>query len=81
MNKQINLKVDIKDTTPVMSEDGNQVFTEAVIFRKVSRFLANTPEDGIIPIPCFIDNKTGKILIEMLPKEIREEYKEYNNNL
>jgi hypothetical protein len=27
----------------------------------------------------FIDVKTGKILTELLPKELREEYEEYNN--
>ena len=72
------MNIDITQTTPILSEDGNQVFQEAVILRKASKFLVGTSEDAIIPIPVFIDVKTGKILTEMLPKELREEYTEYN---
>ena len=81
MNNQSQMKVDITQSTPIKSEDGNQVFQEATILRKVSKFLTGTSEDGIIPIPVFIDIKTGKILLEMLPKELRKEYEEYNKNL
>ena len=76
--EQMKMNVDIKQTTPVESEDGNQVFQEAVILRKASKFLVGTAEDAIIPIPVFVDVKTGKILTALLPKEIREEYEEYN---
>ena len=44
------------------------------ILRKVSKFIAGTSEDAIMPIPVFYDVKTGKVLVEMLPKELREEY-------
>lgn len=81
MNNQSQMKVDITQSTPIKSEDGNQVFQETTILRKVSKFLTGTSEDGIIPIPVFIDIKTGKILLEMLPKELRTEYEEYNKNL
>ena len=76
--EQMKMNVDIKQTVPVESEDGNQVFQEAVILRKASKFLVGTSEDAVIPIPVFIDIKTNKILIELLPKELREEYEEYN---
>lgn len=71
-------KVDLKATTPFISEDGNHVFSEGIILRKISKFLAGTAEDGLIPIPVFIDNKTGKIATELLPKEIRAEYEALN---
>ena len=74
----MKMNVDIQQTTPIKSEDGNQVFQEAVILRKASKFLVGTSEDAIIPIPVFIDIKTNKIVIELLPKELREEYEEYN---
>lgn len=74
--KPIQMNVDIKQTTPITSEDGNHVFQEAVILRKASKFLVGTAEDAIIPIPVFIDVKTGKILTELLPKELREEYED-----
>ena len=72
------MNVDIKQTVPVQSEDGNQIFQEAIVLRKASKFLVGTSEDAIIPIPVFIDMKTGKILTELMPKELREEYEEYN---
>jgi len=77
--EQLKMNVDIKQSTPIESAEGNQVFQEAVVLRKLSKFLAGTSEDAVIPIPVFIDVKTGKILIEMLPKELKEEYEIYNN--
>ena len=78
MQKQPQMQVDITQSTPMKSEDGGQIFQEAVVLRKISKFLAGTSEDAVIPIPVFIDVKTGKILIDMLPKELRAEYEEYN---
>jgi len=77
--EQLKMNVDIKQTTPIESAEGNQIFQEAVVLRKLSKFLAGTNEDAVIPIPVFIDVKTGKILIDMLPKELKEEYEIYNN--
>jgi hypothetical protein len=77
--EQLKMNVDIKQSTPIESAEGNQIFQEAVVLRKLSKFLAGTSEDAVIPIPVFIDVKTGKILIEMLPKELKEEYEIYNN--
>jgi hypothetical protein len=78
MNKQPNpsLNIDIKNTTAITSPEGNAVFAEGVILRKVSRFVTGTSEDGIIPVPCFYDVVTGKPLLEMLPKELRAEFTE-----
>jgi hypothetical protein len=81
MQEQLKMNVDIKQTTPIKSEDGNQVFQEAVILRKASKFLVGTSEDAVIPIPVFIDVKTNKIVTELLPKELREEYEEYNKTI
>tara|TARA_R110000868_G_scaffold317483_1_gene578314 strand:+ start:833 stop:1078 length:246 start_codon:yes stop_codon:yes gene_type:complete len=77
--EQLKMNVDITQSTPMTSTDGNQIFQEAVVLRKISKFLAGTSEDAVIPIPVFIDVKTGKILIDMLPKELKEEYEIYNN--
>jgi len=78
MNNQPNpsLNIDIKNTTSVTSPEGNKVFSEGVILRKVSRFVTGTSEDGIIPVPVFYDVVTGKVLLEMLPKELRDEFTE-----
>lgn len=71
----MGLNIDIKNTKAIVSEDGNQVFTEGVILRRVSKFISGTSEDGVIPIPCFYDVKTGKILVDLLPKDLQEEFK------
>jgi hypothetical protein len=73
---QMNVNIDIKNTTPITSPEGNQVFQEGVILRKVSKFVTATSEDGIIPVPCFYDVITGKILVELLPKELRAEFED-----
>jgi hypothetical protein len=73
---QMNVNIDIKNTTPITSPDDNQVFQEGVILRKVSKFVTGTSEDGIIPVPVFFDVKTGKVLVELLPKELRAEFED-----
>jgi len=74
----MNVNIDIKNTRPIVSPEGNQVFSEGVILRKVSRFVTGTQEDGVIPIPCFYDVATGKVLVELLPKELRAEFEDDN---
>lgn len=74
--QQLNVNIDIKNTRPITSPEGNQVFAEGVLLRKVSRFVTGTAEDGIIPIPCFYDVTNGKVLVELLPKELRAEFEE-----
>ena len=75
------LNIDLTTTQPVKSEEGNMLFGEAFILRKVSRFVAGTSDDAILPIPVMYDVKTGKVLLEMLPKELREEFEEYNKSI
>ena len=75
--QKMQMNVDIKQSTPITDADGNQVFYEATVLRKISKFLTGTSEDAIIPIPVFV-NKEGKILTELLPREVREDYEEYN---
>lgn len=69
-------KIDIKSATTIFSPEGNFVFTEGVILKKVSKFIAGTPEDALVPIPCFYDVKSGKVLVELLPKEIQQEFRD-----
>jgi hypothetical protein len=76
---QPKLNIDIKSTTSITSPEGNKLFAEGVILRKVSKFVAGTSEDAVIPVPVFYDIKSGNILIEMLPKELREEFSNDNN--
>jgi hypothetical protein len=73
--------IDLSNTTPIESSTGRRVFQEGAILRKVSKFIIGSQEDAILPIPVMFDIKTGEVVIEMLPKELREEMTEYNKNL
>lgn len=75
-NQDLKINIDLKNTRPVTSESGNHVFAEGFILRKVSRFVAGTDEDAVMPIPCFYDVQTGEILLDTLPKDLREEYEQ-----
>jgi|TARA_R110000822_G_scaffold4388_4_gene18851 hypothetical protein len=74
--QELNVNIDLKNTQPILSSTGGKVFSEGVILRKVSKFVAGTSEDAIMPIPVFYDVVTGEIIQEMLPKELREEFEE-----
>ncbi len=53
-----------------------KLFGQAVVIRKVSKFMIGSDEDMLMPIPVFYDLETKKILPDSLPKEIRDEYKD-----
>jgi len=74
----LNVNIDLKNTQPVTSSTGGKVFAEGVILRKVSKFVAGTAEDAIMPIPVFYDVQTGEVVQEMLPKDLRDEFSQDN---
>jgi hypothetical protein len=78
---QPQLNIDLLNTTPIESSTGKRVFAEGAILRKVSKFVIGSQEDAVLPIPVMYDVETGEVVIEMLPKELREEMTEYNQNL
>lgn len=71
---KMKLNIDLKSAQTVYSPEGNCIFAEGVILKKISKFVTGTPEDAIVPIPVFYDIQTGDILAELLPKELREEF-------
>ena len=75
--QQMNMNVDVKNTTIIETPDGGVVFQQGVLLRKVSKFVVGADEDALMPIPVFYDPTTGKILESTVPVEIREEYKDY----
>ena len=74
--EQPRLNIDFKNTSAVTGYDGGQLFGQAVILRKVSKFLIGAEEDSLIPIPVFYDLDSRKVLVDSLPRELREEYKD-----
>ena len=43
--------------------------------KPVSKFIAGTDEDAIMPIPVFFEPKTGKMVGSTLHPDLKEEYK------
>ena len=77
MNQQPpKLNIDLKNTEKVETPDGNYVVAEGIILRKASRFAVGTEQDALIPIPVFYDVKTGRILKETLPGDIKDDYED-----
>ena len=73
---QSHLNIDFKNTTPVEGFDGGQLFGQAFVMRKVSKFVTGGTEDALLPIPVFYDMETKKIVLDSIPKELRDEYKD-----
>ena len=73
---QMQMNVDLKNTTSVETPDGGVIFQQGVILRKVSKFVTGTSEDALMPIPVFYDPTSQKILTDSVPKELREELKD-----
>jgi len=67
-------QIDLSKTTTVETENGGKIWQQGFVLRKVSRFITNSPEDAVMPIPVFYDPETNKILGQALPPEIRGEY-------
>ena len=75
--KQMNVNVDVKNTTQIETPDGGVIFQQGVLLRKVSKFVVGAEEDAIMPIPVFFDPGSGKILESTIPVELRDEYKDH----
>ena len=73
MQDQQQPQIDLKNTSEVKNFNGGSIFQQGVILRKVSRFVAGTDEDALLPIPVFYDPETNKILTDSVPKDLREE--------
>jgi hypothetical protein len=74
--QNMNLNVDLKSTTAIEGENGNHIFQQGVLLRKVSKFVVGAEEDAVMPIPVFFDTVSGKVLESTIPVDLREEYKE-----
>ena len=77
---QPQLDIDVSATTAVTTDSESNaanIFQQGFILRKVSKFVANTSDDAILPIPVFYDQSSGKILADSIPENLREEYKDF----
>ena len=76
-NQQVpQMNVDLKTTEGITNADGKSVFQSGVILRKISKFVAGTDNDAIMPMLTFGFKTNMKILGEGIPAELREELKD-----
>jgi len=76
-DQRMKLNVSLDKTTGVVCEScGSETFQEALLLRKVSKFLTGQAQDGILPIPTFVCSKCGHVNEEFYPKELIKDDKE-----
>ena len=68
---QPQMNLDLSKTTPILTPSGDKIWAQGYILRKVSKFLTGTSDDNVLPIQVFYDPKTGEILKEGLPSELK----------
>jgi hypothetical protein len=71
-------QIDLKNSTSVEGFDGGVIFQQGFILRKISKFILGQDEDALVPIPIFYDISSKKIIVDSLPHELRDEYKDYS---
>lgn len=75
--KPVQLKVSLDKTTPVTCDTcGSQAFQEALMLRKVSKFLTGDAQDGVLPIATFVCAKCGGVNKEFYPKDLTKSKEE-----
>ena len=68
---QPQMNLDLSKTTPILTPSGDKIWAQGYILRKVSKFITGTSDDNVLPIQVFYDPKTGEILKEGLPSELK----------
>lgn len=68
--QQMNLNISLDKTLPLVCEACNcETFTQVTFLRKVSKFIAGTDHDALIPIPSFACSKCQHVNLEFQPKD------------
>ena len=75
MAKQPQMNIDLNNTESVEHKNV-KIWTQGFLIRKISKFVAGTDEDAMMPIPIFYDSVSGEILQATLPKELRDDQPE-----
>lgn len=67
----MNLNLSLDKTTPIVCDEcGCESFIQVTFLRKVSKFIAGTDQDALIPIPSFACSKCGHVNDEFQPKNV-----------
>jgi hypothetical protein len=69
--QQVKLNITLDKTVGVICEEcGGNVFTDAMLIRKASKFLIGAEQDAIIPIPVFACVGCNHVNDEFMPKSV-----------
>jgi uncharacterized Zn finger protein len=72
IEKPMGRNVTIEDTSEVLCDKcKTNVFSEAVLLRKVSALLTGAAKDAYIPVPVFQCQNCGSVNQEFIPAELR----------
>lgn len=75
--QQLKVNVPLDKTQGVKCEScGCETFQEALLLRKVSKFLTGQAQDGVLPIPTFVCTKCGHVNKDFYPKELVKDEQE-----
>jgi uncharacterized Zn finger protein len=57
-----NLRLGLDKSSAIVCEScNNDTFTESVYLRRISKLLAGTPEDVVVPVPTFRCSSCGHV--------------------
>jgi len=72
IDQQQGPRVNITQTAGcICGKCNHNTFREESLLRKVSKFVAGSPDDLYIPVPIFVCAKCGEIYSKALPVELR----------
>jgi hypothetical protein len=71
MAQNMNVNISLDKTTPLVCEEcNNETFMQVTFLRKVSKFIAGTDQDALIPIPSFACLECSHVNEEFQPKNL-----------
>ena len=71
MAQNMNVNISLDKTTPLVCEEcNNETFIQVTFLRKVSKFIAGTDQDALIPIPSFACLECSHVNEEFQPKNL-----------
>jgi uncharacterized Zn finger protein len=79
--EQQQQQIDLSKTTAIVCDscDG-QLFHEALVLRKESRFMSGLPYDRTVPVPVFACMECGTIVEDTIPQPLKELLKDTSND-
>ena len=69
--ENLNMNITMDKTTPIVCEKcQNETFNQVTFLREVSKFIAGTDQDALVPIPSFACAKCGHVNEKFQPKNL-----------